>query len=367
MLFMYGLPKNKSMLFIIYTTGRCNLKCRYCGGSFNPEIVPWKIKYSLSDLEHLIKDKDIVGFYGGEPLLNLELVKDFMDTFTASRYVIQTNGLLLHKLDRRILENLDTILVSVDGVEDLTDRFRGRGVYKKVLENVKKIRGEGFCGDIVARMTVTEESNIHRDVRHLLSLSLFDHIHWQISFVWADPWKNLWRWIKENYEPGLSRLFDDWLRKLGIGIVEGIAPFQGVLKRIIEGGPAPPCGSGSESFTILTDGRVTSCPIAVSEKWAHVGFIKEVSRERLEELKPQISEPCISCSYFGICGARCLYTHVERLWGEEGMKAVCECSKHLIDLVSENIEHIKDSASDGNLTLEDILYPDYNNTVEIIP
>ncbi|MEM2069643.1 MAG: radical SAM protein [Nitrososphaerota archaeon] len=134
------MPKNKSMLFIIYTTGRCNLKCRYCGGSFNPEIVPWKIKYSLSDLEHLIKDKDIVGFYGGEPLLNLELIKDFMDTFTASRYVIQTNGLLLHKLDRRILENLDTILVSVDGVEDLTDRFRGRGVYKKVLENVKKIR-----------------------------------------------------------------------------------------------------------------------------------------------------------------------------------------------------------------------------------
>lgn len=366
-MFLYDLLNNKSILFIIYTTGRCNLRCSYCGGSFDPEIVPWKIKYSLKDLEHLIKDNDTVGFYGGEPLLNQESIKDFMDIFTASRWVVQTNGLLLNKLDRRILENLDTILVSVDGVEDLTDLFRGKGVYKKVLENAKKIREEGFCGDIVVRMTVTEESNIYRDVKHLLSTNLFDHIHWQISFVWTDPWRNLWGWIEENYKPGLSKLFDEWVRKLGMGVVEGIAPFQGVLKRIIDGGPSPPCGSGSESFTILTDGRIISCPIAVSEKWAHVGFIKDVSREYLENLKPPISEPCISCSYFEVCGARCLYTHIERLWGEEGMKAICECSKYLIDLVLGNIKHIKDSASDGNLTLRDITYPEYNNTVEIIP
>lgn len=355
------------MLFIVYTTGRCNLRCSYCGGSFDPEIVPWKIEYSLNDLEHLINEEDIVGFYGGEPLLKQEFIKDFMDKFTVSRWVVQTNGLLLHKLDRKILENLDTILVSIDGIEGLTDMFRGGGVYRKVLENVKKTREEGFCGDIVARMTVTEESNIYRDVKHLLSTGLFDHIHWQISFVWTDPWRNLWNWIEENYKPGLSKLFNDWMNKLGRGVVEGIAPFQGVLKRIIDGGPVPPCGSGSESFTILTDGRIISCPIAVTEKWARIGSIHDVSRKYLEAMRPTISEPCTSCSYFKICGARCLYTHIERLWGEDGMKAICECSKYLISLFLENIEYIKESASKGNLTFRDITYPEYNNTVEIVP
>jgi len=355
------------MLFIIYTTGRCNLGCSYCGGSFDPEIVPWSVEYPLNDLEGLIRAEDIVAFYGGEPLLNQEFIKNFMDMFTVSRYVIQTNGLLLHRLEKNIIQRLDTILVSIDGDSSLTDRFRGSGVYGRVLENVKKIREDGYSGDIVARMTITEDSCVYRDVKHLLSTGLFNHIHWQINFIWADLWRSLWRWIEEDYKPSLSRLFNEWISRLEDGIVEGIAPFQGVLKRIIYDGPAPPCGSGSESFTILTDGRVISCPIAVSEKWSQIGSIKEVSREYLESLRPCISEPCITCSYFKICGSRCLYTHIERLWGEEGMKAICECSKHLIDLVKRNIKHIKEIASSGNLTLREISYPEYNNTVEIIP
>ncbi|MCL7389449.1 MAG: TIGR04084 family radical SAM/SPASM domain-containing protein [Thaumarchaeota archaeon] len=357
----------RGMLFIVYTTGRCNLNCSYCGGSFDPKIVPWSVEYSLNDLEGLIREEDVVAFYGGEPLLNQEFIKDFMDMFTVSRWVVQTNGLLLHRLEKSIIERFDAILVSIDGDSSLTDRFRGRGVYRRVLENVKKIREDGYTGDIIARMTITEESSIYRDVKHLLSTGLFNHIHWQISFIWTDPWKNLWNWIEENYKPGLLKLFNEWVDRLEDGVVDGIVPFQGVLRRMIYGGPAPPCGSGSESFTILTDGRIISCPIAVSEKWSQVGSIKETSRDYLENLRPHISEPCSICSYFKICGSRCLYTHIERLWGEEGIEAVCECSRYLIDLVEGSIEDIRGSALNGNLTLKEISYPEYNNTVEIIP
>jgi hypothetical protein len=55
------------------------------------------------------------------------------------------------------------------------------------------------------------------------------------------------------------------------------------------------------------------------------------------------------------------------LWGEEGMEAVCECSRYLINLVKGNIEYIGKLALSENLTLKDISYPEYNNTVEIIP
>ncbi|MCF8885154.1 MAG: TIGR04084 family radical SAM/SPASM domain-containing protein [Nitrososphaerota archaeon] len=354
------------MLFILYTTGKCNLRCSYCGGSFNPEVVPWSVEYNLDYLKQLIREDDVVAFYGGEPFLNTDFIEKVMVNVEACRWVVQTNGLLFHKIRENILNRFDTILISIDGVKWLTDMYRGVGVYEKIIKNVEKIR-EFYNGDLVARMTVTENSDIYRDVRHLLSLRLFNHVHWQLNLVWSRKWSNLWSWIEDNYKPGLRRLMDYWIENLKKGIILGIAPFQGIMKRIVEDNfKAPPCGSGVDSFTILTDGRVVSCPIAVYEEWANVARLP-TSREILQQYKPRLGEPCSSCSYFKICGGRCLYTHVERLWGEEGVEAVCETSTYIIDLVYENIDKITKILERTGIQLSEILYPEYNNTVEIIP
>ncbi|MCX8187100.1 MAG: TIGR04084 family radical SAM/SPASM domain-containing protein [Nitrososphaeria archaeon] len=357
------------MLFILYTTGRCNLRCRYCGGSFDPSLVPWSVKYPLRLLEELFREGDSIAFYGGEPLLNTDFMRNVMETFDAEHYIIQTNGLLADKLDEGLLKKMDTILLSIDGRVDVTDKNRGRGVYEAVVKSAKKLRVAGFRGDLVARMAVTQDSDIYLDVSHLLDLGFFDHVHWQLSMIWVDKgeWSNLWWWINESYRPGLERLLREWIGALREGVVRGIVPFQGILKRILHGGPCPPCGSGVDSFTILTDGRVVSCPIAVSEEWAAVGVLGGVNRADLEKYKPEISEPCKSCNYFRECGARCLYTHMERLWGDEGVRATCEVSRYLIDLIRGKISEIFGAASDGVIPIDEILYPKYSNTVEVMP
>ena len=357
------------MLFILYTTGRCNLKCRYCGGSFDPRIVPWDVKYSLRLLEELFREGDSIAFYGGEPLLNVDFIRDVMETFDAAHYIIQTNGLLIDKLDDEILEKMDTILLSIDGRKNLTDRNRGLGTYDAVIKGAKLLRAKGFRGDLVARMAVTQDSDIYLDVTHLLNLGLFDHVHWQLSMIWVgrEEWSDLWGWINESYKPGLEKLFQLWVNAMRGGLIKGIAPFQGVLKRIIYGGPYPPCGSGADSFTILTDGKIISCPIAVVESWSRIGRLGEVDRRDLERSLSIVDEPCKSCSYLKECGTRCLYTHVERLWGDEGMKAICECSRYLIDLIKNGLELIREALEEGGLRIDEALYPKYNNTVEIIP
>lgn len=353
------------MLLIVHTTGECNLKCDYCGGSFPPHLVPWRVQYSLDELRRFVRDVEhlVVAFYGGEPLLNPKFIMEVMDGIDAEHFVIQTNGLLIQRLPEDYWRRFDTILLSIDGVKELTDRHRGRGVYTAVLKSARWLMDIGYSGDLVARMVVTEDTDIYRDVTHLLSF--FDYVHWQLDFVWSDRWVDVKGWLENSYKPGLKRLMKLWIEKMRKGSVLGIAPFQGIIKRIKEGGPAPPCGSGVNSFTVSTDGRILACPIAVQERWAELGRLDEL---RLNSLGSKVvREPCTTCEYFRECGGRCLYTYREKLWGEEGFKLVCEASKYIINLVRSSLGEVERLVGSGIVDWNAILYPPFNNTVEIMP
>ncbi|MEM1569569.1 MAG: TIGR04084 family radical SAM/SPASM domain-containing protein [Candidatus Bathyarchaeia archaeon] len=355
------------MLYIVFTTGCCNLKCSYCGGSFPKHLVPWEVKYRVERLvDFLSQDSSpVVAFYGGEPLLNWQFIVKLMDRLDAI-YIIQTNGLLAESLDPVYWREFNTILLSIDGVESVTDAYRGRGVYRRVLKTARWLRDIGFKGDIVARMTVTEQSDIYREVTHLIGLDIFDHIHWQLNVVWSPRWKNFRRWLEENYKPGLNALVKLWIEKLSEGRIPGLAPFQGILKRLILNGSNPPCGAGVESFSILTDGTILACPIAVDVAWAKLGDIYNSKPENLPN-KVTIGEPCTSCHIFQACGGRCLYTHIERLWGIDGFKGICEATEYLVGRIIEVKPFIEKLVVNGLVDKDKLLYPAFNNTVEVIP
>lgn len=75
---------------------------------------------------------------------------------------------------------------SIDGRREMTDYYRGEAVYKRVVDAAAWLKSIGVEADVIARMTVSERSDIYKDVLHLLSLNLFDHIHWQLDVVWSD-------------------------------------------------------------------------------------------------------------------------------------------------------------------------------------
>ena len=117
------------MLYIVFTTGMCNLRYSYCGGSFPEGMVPWDVKYRVSTLiDFLSQDSDsTVAFYGGKPLLNVAFIRLVMDGVDA-RFVIQTNELLARRLEPECWTKFETVLLFVDSVEWLTDIHRYRGV-----------------------------------------------------------------------------------------------------------------------------------------------------------------------------------------------------------------------------------------------
>ncbi|MGQ4833118.1 MAG: TIGR04084 family radical SAM/SPASM domain-containing protein [Candidatus Asgardarchaeia archaeon] len=365
------------MLYFITLTQVCNLNCKYCGNMPDPTIAPIELSYDLSILKSFLsKDGDVdICFYGGEPLLRIPLIKKIMDEIPANHYILQTNGLLLKKLDTEYLNKFDTILISIDGRKEITDYYRGTGTYDKVMENLRDIRERGFEGDVIARMAVSGKSDIFLEVKHLIELKPpynFDHVHWQLDVLWDFPPKqrydNYEKWVSEVYNPGITKLVNYWYSTMvNKQKILGIVPFLGIMKTLLYNETTElRCGAGINAFAITTDGRITVCPIAPEFKFATVGTIFNSSPHDLP-YKVTIGEPCLSCEYYHICGGRCLFANKTKLWGEKGFLEVCDTVKHLIRELMRIKPEIEKLIAKGIFMKEDFNYPPYNNSTEIIP
>ena len=361
------------MQYHVILTERCNLACRYCGGTRHVERIPLDIAYEVDDLAKFIHQdpEAVIGFYGGEPLLAMEKMYEIMDNVPVVAYTLQTNGTNLDKIDPNYLKRLDAILVSIDGVRDVTDANRWRGIYDVVVRNCRYVRQRGFRNDLVARMTHTRGGDIYRDVKHLLYLKdpVFDHVHWQLDVFWnyIKDENEIERWLKK-YEEGVTRLVSDFGDELACGRVLGIVPFIPVLRTLVTGEPVSRlrCGSGSESFAVMTSGRIDVCPIAPDFTYSAVGDIRKTTPGSLRDILP-LGEPCSLCPDKWVCGGRCLFSNKTKFWGDRWFQRVCASTRHMIHDLDTLVESTARLMAQGVLSPDSLDYPKINNGCEIIP
>ncbi|MHA1863279.1 MAG: TIGR04084 family radical SAM/SPASM domain-containing protein [Candidatus Thorarchaeota archaeon] len=360
------------MNYHLVLTKKCNLNCQYCHGG--EDIGPdTEIQYNLDDLAtFLSKDDEIqLMLYGGEPTLRIPLIIELMDRFSKARFMLQTNALLLSKIPEEYARRFHSILISIDGPEMVTDGYRSKGVYQKVLANTHWLERIGYEGDIVARMAISQESDIYRDVTHLLNLKepRFKHVHWQLNVIWdADGnWHDFDKWVEESYNPGITRLVEEWVSKMEQGTVEGIVPFIPLVYTMLTGEASTMrCGSGIDTFAIHVNGNIGVCPISPDWEFSIVGDIRNSEPKDLRNIM-SVDEPCPSCDDYGVCGGRCLFTNKQRIWGEDGYKKVCNTVNHLTNTLRKQIPRIERFIVEGKIAIDDFKYPEYNNGCEIIP
>ncbi len=152
---------------VFEVTDACNLGCEYCGyGKFysdydkreNKNLTAAAAKNLLNYLQTLwasplnrsLNHKVNIGFYGGEPLLNLNFIKEIVDfaknmpapphRFTFS---MTTNGLLLLRDPGFLVENNFQVSVSLDG-DEKNNAYRvypsGKPAFKDILKSVNAFR-----------------------------------------------------------------------------------------------------------------------------------------------------------------------------------------------------------------------------------
>jgi putative peptide-modifying radical SAM enzyme len=367
-------------------TTECNLQCRYCFGEavddFDVDFsgldvdysLPKKASYNWHQLsEFCSKDADcVLTFYGGEPLICAKEIQQVMDRVKPKHFMIQTNGLLLDQLKSEYVNRFHTILVSIDGDEALTDYYRGKGTFRKIISNLRLIIRNGFQGELIARMTVMEQTDLYKQVRWLLGNNdfTFSSVHWQIN---AGFWENDYakrafkKWSKNSYIPDLDQLIRYWVNHIEAnGVVLKLYPLLGIANSLLNNKSSRlRCGGGWINYAIQTDGTIIPCPTMWGMKKYYLGHIANSDPLKLKHI--QISnEPCTSCNILNVCGGRCLYANVTKRWDNNEYSAVCKTVRSLVNTITAELPRIKKLITDGKIRLSDFDFMKYNGC-EIIP
>jgi len=293
-----------------------------------------------------------------------------MDNAPVSRFMIHTNGTLLDRLSPEYVNRFSTILVSLDGREGLTDAHRGSGTYRKVMGNLQQVRAAGFSGELIARMTVTEDTDIVDAVTFLSDNPdhPFSSIHWQLDAGFAEDLsrRTFASWVQGCYNPGIHTLVRRWVTIMGqTGSVPRWYPFIDPMDDLLNGQPSPlRCGSGHANYSIMTDGHIAPCPIMVGMRQYYLGHISTTRPADLYKIA--VGGECTGCQIRDFCGGRCLYAHIMHPWNDEGMKIVCGTVENLHEALIGVLPEVRSMIADGALSTGDFSHEKYNGC-EIIP
>ena len=366
------------MYYHLLLTEECNSQCKYCYEKSMNEFdnglekkwkfdfsAPCKSKIEIAQLKKFVNEEDTLIFYGGEPLLNIEKMKEIMDNIKVKSFCMQTNGKLLNLLSKKYLKMFSKILVSLDGSKERTNFNRGEGTYEKVIENLKLIRKKGYDGEIVTRMTLSF-SDVFEQAMEIIKIKEIDSVHWQIDagFYKHDfNEKEFFKFVIE-YNDSISNLAKYWVEKMKKGKVLKLYPFLGIFESIYHSKKEKlRCGAGYANYTITTDGKIVACPIMNNISDFYCGSLNS---KQFELKKIFVEEPCISCEYLNLCGGRCLYSNKAKLWPKRGQNLICDTVIHLIKTIEKKIPEIKELIVKGKIKEEDFFYEKYFGP-EIIP
>lgn len=184
---------------VIQLLEHCNLRCRMCyewgetGAYHAREPAMLELPLVLRTVEECLPARPAFEFFGGEPLLYpgiWEVIARIREGRCGLAF--PTNGMLLEEHAERLVATAPTrIWVSLDGPEAVNDRQRGRGVFRRVVRGMERLRdakrARGSAWPQVGVTCVVTPSN-HGHVEELflrcLDLSMLDCVSIELQ-SWA--------------------------------------------------------------------------------------------------------------------------------------------------------------------------------------
>lgn len=299
------------MVVSIWVTNDCNMHCDYCyvgeKGILNLSLQDYDYIETFIYRAHERNKEDniYIKFFGGEPLLNFEFLKYFIEHFKSENviYSVTTNGTLLtgEKLDFLVKNNVE-LFVSVDGGEKIHDNHRklksGIGSWNVIKKNLFKVLEKNR--NIKVRMTYTPETvcALTDSIKQISELG--------IKSIHLCPDYFSQNWNTENLailRQEFTKIIE--LRKRLPDIEISTGNYKETINK-----DCSRCGGGENIFSISTEGDIYPCTYAVGIEKFRIGSIFNLEKIKWGSYLVDASSRklCKGCKYFKVCySGRCIY------------------------------------------------------------
>ncbi len=318
---------------------QCNLACRYCFLGNNSEDT--RKSFSLENMSVKTADKAIdfyirqlnlseykdfrnptVIFYGGEPLINFEVLEYIAVRLNSLRKTekyleklemsVVTNGLLLYEERLLKLKRLGIqIAISIDGFTEEANSMRVDIMGKPIFSRLLRVLDECKRLDVKVSLSVTLSEESIKSTAHIFELiKLYDIKGLGFNILMSDDTFIL----PQSYsEKAASFIIDAFIKFRELGIYEDrmMRKLDAFAKSQVYFSDCAATSGGQ--IVIAPDGRVGVCHGCVAGKKYFVSDVNDIEFDARKNevflewssLSPVNNEGCLDCVALGICGGGC--------------------------------------------------------------
>ncbi|MCA0386657.1 MAG: thioether cross-link-forming SCIFF peptide maturase [Firmicutes bacterium] len=273
----------------------CNIRCAYCfasQGDFKGDRSLMSYEVGKKALDLLVANSGNrrnleVDFFGGEPLMNFEVVKQLVaygrsieaEHNKNFRFTLTTNGVLLNdEIIDYVNEHMSNVVLSIDGRKEVNDKMRytisGGGTYDIIVEKFKRLVEKRAGKSYYVRGTFTKHNlDFAKDVIHLADLGFKST---SVEPVVAKPTDSYA--ITEEDIAYLNKQYEELAQEMvnrhntenafsffHFALDMGQGPC--VVKRLSG------CGAGSEYLAITPEGDIYPCHQFVGDEHFKMGNV----------------------------------------------------------------------------------------------
>ena len=286
----YDYKNNSNVIkaMCLHIAHTCNLNCSYCfasQGKYQGDRALMSFETGKRAFDFLIENSGSrrnleVDFFGGEPLMNFEVVKQLVEYARKVekehnknfRFTLTTNGVLL---DDEVIDYLNkemsNVVLSLDGRKEIHDHFRvdyhGEGSYDKILPKFKKLVEKRDGKNYYMRGTFTHNNvDFTNDIFHMADLGFKELSMEPVVCPPDDPYALTQEDMPKLFEQ-YEILAKEMVRRKKAG--DGFTFYHYMLD--LKNGPCiykriTGCGSGTEYMAVTPWGDLYPCHQFVGDK-----------------------------------------------------------------------------------------------------
>ena len=312
----YDYKNNSNVIkaLCLHVAHTCNLNCSYCfasQGKYQGERALMSFEVGKQAFDFLIAHSGTrrnleVDFFGGEPLMNLDVVKELV-AYARSiekahgknfRFTLTTNGVLLDDETTEFLNReMSNVVLSLDGRREVHDRFRrdymGRGSYDLILPKFQRFVEKREGKSYYMRGTYTHHNtDFTKDIFHMADLGFTELSMEPVVCAPDDPCA-----LTEEDLPILFEQYEILAKEMIKRKKEG-RPFTFYHYMLdLKNGPCiykriTGCGSGTEYMSVTPWGELFPCHQFVGDEKYSLGNVFDGIK------RPDVQDEFRSCNAY---------------------------------------------------------------------